>query len=70
MVEIIGIVASVFIVISFLFKSERNIRIVNTIGGVLFLIYGCLISSTSTILLQSILVLIQIIKINKLRKEN
>lgn len=70
MVELLGTIASMFIVASFLFKNDTTIRIINTFGGALFLIYGCLISSMSTVILQTILIFIQVFKIIKIRKEN
>ena len=63
--EIIGILASVIIIISFLFNDGLKIRIINSIGGVIFLIYGILIGSVSTIFLQAALIIIQITKIIK-----
>ena len=63
--EIIGILASVIIIISFLFNDGLKIRIINSIGGVIFLIYGILIGSVSTIFLQAALIIIQITKIFK-----
>lgn len=39
-VEIIGYMASVFIVLSFMLKDVRKIRIINLIGCICFVIYG------------------------------
>lgn len=38
--EILGTIASVFVLISFFMKGEVKIRLVNIIGAVLFIIYG------------------------------
>lgn len=40
--EEIGTIASIIVLISFLCKSERKIRIINIIGALLFVVYGAL----------------------------
>lgn len=40
--EIIGILAGVLVLVSFFFKKERVIRMVNMVGCLLFIIYGAL----------------------------
>lgn len=42
-VEFFGYTASFFIVLSFLLKNIRHIRIINLIGCVFFVIYGVLL---------------------------
>ena len=37
--EVIGVCASVIVLISFLLKGEEKIRIVNLIGAILFVVY-------------------------------
>lgn len=58
--EIIGTVASIIILISFLFDDLRIIRIINIIGCIVFIIYGTTIKSFSIELLNSGLFLIHI----------
>lgn len=67
-VEIIGIVASVLVVISFFLNGETYIRAVNMIGSVVFVIYGSLLGSISVIFLNSMSIIINTIKIYKLLK--
>ena len=69
MVEILGIVATLCIVIAFLQSGEFKIRVLDAIGAILFIVYGVLIHSFSTILLNSILVGVQLYKLRKLQKE-
>ena len=69
MVEILGIIATLFIVLAFSLNGELKIRIFDLIGAALFVIYGILIHSFSTVLLNTILCGIQVFKIYKLRKE-
>lgn len=64
--EILGIIATIIVLISFLMKGENKIRVVNIIGAICFVIYGLSIKAFSVWLLNGILVLIHIYKlINK-----
>lgn len=45
--EIIGTIASIIVLISFLFKNEKQIRIINIIGAICFVIYGITINAFS-----------------------
>lgn len=61
--EIIGIIASVIVLCSALFRSadtRRNIamRFVNAAGSVIFIIYGALIGSISIVVLNIIMVIV------------
>lgn len=58
--EVIGIVATIFVLISFLMNTKTKIRAVNIVGSALFVVYGILISSFSTYLLNGTLILIHI----------
>lgn len=65
--EIIGIVATCFVIIAFVFDGESQIRKFNFIGAMIFVVYGFLIKSFSTIFLNSTLILINVYKMNKLK---
>lgn len=65
--EIMGTIASVIVLLSFLMKGEKNIRLINILGALLFVIYGILIKAFSIWFLNSMLVLIHICKIIKSR---
>lgn len=58
MYEYIGLLASIMVFISFIFKKENQIRIVNIIGAILFVIYGILINSLSVWVLNGGLVFV------------
>lgn len=60
--EIIGILGTLVILVGFLSDKERVIRIFDTIGSFLFVLYGVMIGSLSTILLNSILILVHTYK--------
>lgn len=70
MVEIIGIAASVFVLISFLSNGEMKIRLVNIIGATLFIIYGVLINSFSVWFLNGILFIVHCYKLLKMVYDN
>lgn len=59
-IESIGIFATVFVLISFLFNKPKRIRIVNIIGAILFVVYGLLINALSVWLLNGALIVIHI----------
>ena len=63
MVEIIGIVATLFILVAFSLNDKKLIRLVDSIGALLFVIYGILINSLSVWLLNICLIIINLYKI-------
>jgi uncharacterized protein with PQ loop repeat len=56
--EYIGYLASVIVLISFLMKNIRTLRIVNSIGCLLFIAYGLLLFSIPIIITNAAIVLI------------
>ena len=64
--EMIGLCGTVFILIAFLFNSEREIRIFDMIGSVLFVIYGALIGAYSNVVLNGALIIVHIVKLHKM----
>ena len=66
--ELVGITATLFVLLSFLMKDICTVRIVNIIGAWLFVVYGILIGSISTWLLNGALILIHIYYLRKMRK--
>ena len=65
--EIIGIVATLFVLLSFIFTAEKRIRQINIIGAVLFVVYGIVIGAISIYILNSALIIIHIYKLYKQR---
>ena len=59
-IEILGTIASVIVLISFLMKSEKKIRLVNIIGAIIFVIYGIGINAFSVWFLNGSLCLVHI----------
>lgn len=68
MYELIGIIATLFVLGSFLVNGEAKIRKINIIGATLFVIYGVLIGSLSVWLLNGALIVIHSYYIKKLKK--
>ena len=58
--EIMGILAGLFVLGSFLMKGEIKIRFVNLLGAILFVTYGILIGSLSVSVINGALVIVQI----------
>jgi hypothetical protein len=48
--EYLGYVASLVIMISFMMKNVITLRIINVIGGLLFIVYGVLLSMSIPII--------------------
>lgn len=69
MIELIGLLATLFVLVSFLQKSEIGIRKFNIVGASLFIIYGILISSISVWLLNAILLGVHIKRLKELSNE-
>ena len=63
--EELGTLASIIVLISFLCKSERKIRIINVVGALLFVVYGALNGSFAVWFLNGALILIHLYKLLK-----
>ena len=66
--ELIGITGTLVILIGFLSDKEKVIRGFDLAGSLLFVIYGAAIGSLSTILLNSVLILVHTYKFYRGRK--
>ena len=69
MIELIGFLASLIMILSFLFKNVLYIRIVNSISALTFMIYGIAITSYSLIFCNIILIGVNLYYIIKLRRD-
>lgn len=69
MIELLGIVASLFVISAFLFKNVKIIRLLDAVGALLYIVYGILIHSYANILLNVVLVAVQIYHLHKLNKK-
>lgn len=66
-IELVGIIAGIIVLGSFLLKEQKRIRIVNAIGSVVFIVYGVLITSYATIFLNGVMVLVQIVYLLRMK---
>ncbi|MDY0209881.1 MAG: YgjV family protein [Acholeplasma sp.] len=64
-IELFGILAGALVLVSFLMKGERKIRLVNIVGAAIFIVYGILVSSISVTLLNVGLVIVHIYFLTK-----
>ena len=60
-IEFVGIAAGVIVLLSFLFKNIKVIRLVNIVGAILFVIYGLLLPTYSTAFVNFALIVVHII---------
>lgn len=66
--EIIGVTASIFVLLSFLMHGEVKIRFINIIGATLFVIYGLFLQALSIWALNAVLVLVHIRRLYLFRR--
>ncbi|OOF42054.1 hypothetical protein BKK49_03735 [Rodentibacter rarus] len=69
LIELLGYIATFFVAVSFLFKSIVHLRIVNSIGAVLFVIYGMIIGAYPVAVLNAFLVFVNLYQLYCLKKE-
>ena len=55
--SIIGYSASVFLILSFMFKDIIKLRIMNTVGCALFVIYGFLLDNNWPIIIPNVFIM-------------
>lgn len=67
-VELIGYVGSILVLISMLMSSVIKLRVINTVGSVIFTVYAFIIQTYPTAILNVILVGVNIYNIIKLLK--
>lgn len=66
-IEIIGTLASVLILVSFLFNEEKQIRMTNIIGAGIFVVYGLFTGAFSIWFLNASLIIIHLYKLNRMK---
>jgi uncharacterized protein with PQ loop repeat len=68
MTEIIGYIASAIVLISFLMKNIKKLRVINTIGCLIFIVYGILLNfSIPIIITNSVIVGINVYFLIKMK---
>ena len=71
--EWLGLVASTFVLISFLMTNQIKIRIINMVGCIAFVIYGFLLPTYSTAIMNGAVFIVHVVYLTRdflrLRKE-
>lgn len=55
--EWVGYLASVALIISFTMKNIRTLRIINSVGAILFVIYGIMLQTSYPIIITNVFIL-------------
>ena len=66
--EVIGTIASVIVLLSFIVSGEKRIRGINIFGAALFVVYGVLIGAFSVWFLNGTLLIIHMHKLRNAGK--
>ena len=61
--EVIGIVASLFVFVSFFWSNEKLTRIINMVGCTVFVIYAILIGSLSVMIMNAACLVLHVVKL-------
>lgn len=67
--EGVGILASVFVLVSFLFSNERKTRIINIVGAAIFVAYGLILPAYATSVMNGALIIVHIVKLVQSAKQ-
>lgn len=67
--ELIGILGTVIVLISISMQNVKLLSCINIVGNVVLVVYGILITSYSTWILNGILIIINIVNLVKLNKK-
>lgn len=68
LIEWVGYIASAMIVVSLIMTSIVKLRIINTIGCVLFVIYGVIVGAYPVSVANGLIVIINLYNLYKLQK--
>jgi uncharacterized protein with PQ loop repeat len=55
--ELVGYIASLVLIVSFMMKNVKTLRIVNSVGAILFVAYGILLNISWPIIITNIFIL-------------
>jgi hypothetical protein len=60
MIDIIGYIGILVVLIAFMMTDMTKLRIINIIACLIYVVYGCLIHSTPTIILNILVILLNL----------
>lgn len=55
--EWVGYLASIVLMISFVMKNIRNLRLINSVGAILFVVYGFMLKTSWPIIITNVFIL-------------
>ena len=55
--EWVGYLASVALIISFMMKNVRTLRLINSVGAILFVVYGIMLATSWPIIITNVFIL-------------
>lgn len=61
--EFLGIIGMIFILVGFMSKKERTIRLFDMIGAMFFVLYGALTNTYSTLMLNAVLIVVNYVRL-------
>lgn len=68
--EWIGYLASLLLIISFMMKDLKTLRVINSLGAVVFVIYGIMLHTSYPIIVTNVFILgVNIFYLVKMRRE-
>lgn len=68
--EVIGIIASIMVLATYIVKSPLAFRVIAIIGGILYILYGIYLHSFSTVFMNCSCLVINVFNILKLSIKN
>lgn len=69
MAEVVGIIATLFVLVSFLFKNLTVVRYVNILACIAFIVYGLMISAWSVWIGNAAIAVIHVVYLIKERRK-
>ena len=69
-VDILGYLATLFVLLSMLMVNIKKLRYINSLGCFLFVVYGIAIQAYPIVIMNAFCLLIHIYHIRKLRQKN
>ena len=69
LIDAIGYIASATVLVSFLFKNIKIVRIVNIVGALFFVIYGLLLPTYPTMVMNLVLIFVHLYYLYVLEKQ-
>lgn len=64
-VDIVGLVASLFVLASFLMKDILVVRLINIAGAIIFVVYGIIINAIASWFVNVVLIVVHLVYIVK-----